>query len=286
MSAEKSSLSERDSQQRVPTGHVLTLRGTTLHYLAWGEATNPPLLLLHGGAAHAHWWDHVATVLARNFYVLALDLRGHGDSSWVHDRAAYQIEDYVADLVETVATLALPPFVLIGHSLGGLVAMSYASAHSSNLRSLVIVDIGPRIGSNRFMRLLRWMPSPVYANEEEVSARFRLLPEQTSASPELFRYIAWHSVRRQEDGSFTLKVDRATFGREPRDLRTQLPHIQCPTLILRGRESHNLSSETMAEMLRLCPHALGVEIAGAGHHIFLDTPQEFLVEVQRFLLGE
>ena len=286
MSAVKTPAVGYEARLLTPTDHFLNLRGVTFHYLEWGDVANPPLILLHGGSAHAHWWDHIASVLARDFRVLAVDLRGHGDSSWVNSAPDYQIENYVADLAEFVSLLALPAFVLIGHSLGGFIAMSYASTHPVLLRALVIVDIGPRIGGSRFMRLLRHVPPPVYADETDLYARFRLLPEQTYAAPDLFRHIAWHSVRQQEDGNLTLKFDRATLGREPHDLRARLPDIHCPTLFLRGGESHNLSPETLAEMVHLCPHARGVEIVRAGHHIFLDTPEEFLVEVRSFLLGE
>lgn len=274
-----------EPHMRLPTSAFLNLPEVRLHYLEWGEPTNPPLLLLHGGSAHAHWWDHIALVLAEDFHVIALDLRGHGDSGWVPGDSAYQIEQYVADLAQVVAQLALPPFVLLGHSLGGFVAMSYASANAQHLRALIAIDIGPRLGGSRFMRLLRQMPAPIFADEADLHRRFRLLPQKTSASPELLRDIARHSVRPRTDGRLSLKCDRATMNREPRDLQAQLANISCPTLVMRGSESHNLSLSTQEEMIRLCPQAHGVEIAGAGHHIFLDTPEEFLVEVQGFLLA-
>ena len=283
MNAEETTAAVRKPYPLTSTDHSLDLCGVTLHYLEWGDLAKPPLILLHGGSAHAHWWDHIAPVLAHDFHVLALDLRGHGDSSWVSGAPAYQIEDYVADLTEFVSRLALPAFVLVGHSLGGFIAMSYASIYPSHVRALVVIDIGPRIGGSRIMRLLQRMPSPVYADEADVYARFRLLPQETSATPALLHHVAWHSVRQQRDGCFALKFDRATLGREPRDLRAQLPSIHCPTLIFRGSESHNLSTEALAEMVRLCPQARGREIAGAGHHVFLDKPEEFLTAVQNFV---
>jgi pimeloyl-ACP methyl ester carboxylesterase len=278
-------LSEHEPRIRVPKDAFLDLPQVRLHYLEWGEPTNPPLLLLHGGSAHAHWWDHIAPVLADDFRVLALDLRGHGDSSWVEGEAAYQIEDYVVDLATFVSLLALPPFVLLGHSLGGFVAMSYASVYAQSLRALVVVDIGLHIGGSRFMQLLRQMPASVYADEADLYTRFRLLPQKTSASAELLRHIARHSIRQCEDGRLTLKCDRATLSREPRDLRAQLPNVHCPVLVLRGGESHNLSPSIQDEMIRLCPRGRGIAIAGAGHQVFLDTPEEFLVKVRSFLLA-
>ena len=275
---------DEDWQGCIPTDHFLNVQGIILHYLEWGTPTNPPILLLHGGSAHAHWWDHIASALANDFYVLSLDLRGHGDSAWSTGRPAYQIEDYVADLTAFVSLLALPPFVLIGHSLGGFIAMAYASITTQPLQALVVVDIGPRIGGSRFLRLLRQVPASIYTDEADLYARFRLLPAQTSASVALFRHIARHSVRAGADGYLTLKFDRATLAREPRSLRAQLADIQCPTLLLRGRNSLNLSAATFSEMLHLGPHMRGEEIPGSGHHIFLDTPQEFLHVVRSFVV--
>ena len=79
--------------RHAPTSRFIRVNGLSLHYLEWGEATNPALILLHGGSAHAHWWDHIAPTLARTYRVLALDLRGHGESAWTHP-PAYEIADY------------------------------------------------------------------------------------------------------------------------------------------------------------------------------------------------
>ena len=74
-----------------------TVGGVQLYYHEWGHPTAPSLVLLHGGAAQAHWWDHLAPALAEQYHVVAPDLRGHGDSSWVSP-PAYEIEDYVGDV--------------------------------------------------------------------------------------------------------------------------------------------------------------------------------------------
>ena len=77
-----------------PTDHFMRLGRLSVHYLAWGQPSRPPLILLHGGAAHAHWWDHIAPVLSQRYRVLAPDLRGHGDTDWAGP-GAYEIDDYV-----------------------------------------------------------------------------------------------------------------------------------------------------------------------------------------------
>jgi pimeloyl-ACP methyl ester carboxylesterase len=253
-----------------------------LHYLAWGAPTNPPLLLLHGGSAHAHWWDHIAAELAREYWVLALDLRGHGDSAWITP-PAYEIADYVADLKDVIATLGLAPLILLGHSLGGFIALTFASTHAEVLRALVVIDMGFRLRQSRRMRFLSHLPPPVYQDEEDLLRRFRLLPPETRAPAPLLHDIARHSVRRLADGRLSLKFDRAVLTREPRDLTAFLPRITCPTLLLRGSESQNLYAATLAEMVALCPCARGLDIPEAGHHVFLDNPAAFLGAVRTFL---
>jgi pimeloyl-ACP methyl ester carboxylesterase len=265
-----------------PRSRFIRVQRADLHYVEWGTAANPPLLLLHGGAAHAHWWDHIASALARDYWVFALDLRGHGDSSWIVP-PAYEVEDYVADLEEVIATLNIVPLVLLGHSLGGFIALTYATAHAGALRALIVVDIGFRLTNSRFMRLLRYTSPPVYADEADLLRRFRLLPAETRAALALLQYIAKRSVISLANGSLKLKCDRATLTREPRSLLPRLEQITCPTLFVRGADSSNLSPTTLAKMAALCPRARGVEIPHAGHHVFLDQPASFLDEVQSFL---
>jgi pimeloyl-ACP methyl ester carboxylesterase len=263
----------------------ITLRGVRLHFYDWGNPSYPSLVLLHGGAAHTHWWDHIAPVLAERYYVIALDLRGHGDSDWVVP-PAYEIEDYVSDVEEICSALNLVSPVVVGHSLGGFIALTYATRHAKTLYGLIVVDIGFRLKSSRMMRLLRDMPAPHYQDEDEVLQRFQLLPTETFAAPPLLHHIARTSVRVQETGGFTLKFDRATMVRTPRDLSLILEKITCPTLLLRGSHSQHFAVTTMTEMVERCPRARGVEIPEAGHHVFLDNPTAFLNAVGDFLREE
>lgn len=265
-----------------PHSRFLSVRGVNLHYLEWGSQHNPPLMLIHGGSAHAHWWDHIAAELACEQRVMALDSRGHGDSDWVRP-PAYEIGDYVEDIAAVVARLQLAPFVLIGHSLGGLIAMTYAIRHGKTLNALVIVDMGPRTQPSRRMQLLSRVPTPIFLDEDDLCRRFRLLPEETWAAPELLHHIARHSARPLRDARLTLKIDRATFVRQHHDVNAELSRITCPTLLVRGGESKTLAPEVAREMEAQCPCLRTIEIPGAGHHVFLDKPAAFLEVVRKFL---
>jgi pimeloyl-ACP methyl ester carboxylesterase len=265
-----------------PRSCRISVRNISLHYLEWGSLENPPLLLIHGGSAHAHWWDHIAVELAQEYRVIALDSRGHGDSDRAHP-PSYEISDYVEDIAAVIAQLQLAPCVLIGHSLGGLIAMTYATCYGQTLSALVIVDMGPRLQQSRRMQLLSRVPTPIFTNEEDLVRRFRLLPGETWAAPELLHHIARHSARALSDGRLMLKTDRATFVRQLHDVSMELSHITCPTLLIRGGESKTLSSEVAKEMAAQCPRLRTVEIPGAGHHVFLDKPAAFLEGVRKFL---
>jgi len=242
-------------------GHsrLINVNGISLHYLEWGEEANPPLILLHGGSAHAHWWDHIAPSLAQTFRILVFDLRGHGDSSWITP-PAYEIQDYVAALEAVIATLQLDSPSLLGHSLGGFIALSYATQHAASLRALFVVNIGPQLRQSRYMGLLRALPPPIYQggkDEADLHNRFRLLPADTQATADLQRHIAHHSVQPDKDGNLHLKADRAAMIRQPCAPTQVLPTIVCPTLFLHGQNSKNLSPEKLAQMLQACSQAQG-----------------------------
>ena len=243
------------------------------------------MVLLHGGSAHAHWWDFFAEAIADAYHVLALDLRGHGDSQHA-DPPAYRIADYAADLAAFANALSLPPFHLIGHSLGGIVATAYAGRAPEHVRSLVIVDSQARIShaGAHYMTRLRNFPQLHYRNLDEAIRRFRLLPKATSAEPSVLAHVAAHSFRQLPDGRWTLKFDRESLAHaEAQDLTDVLTRLTCPILLIRGEHSTLLSSRALAVLCARVPRATVVELANAHHHLMLDAPQAFNRAVRAFL---
>ena len=117
---------------------VLEQAGCKLNYFVWGDPAKPPILLVHGGAAHAMWWSALAPQLALHYYVVAQDLSGHGDSG---RRDAYPLEgwaDEVMAVAQDAGCVGLP--ILVGHSMGGLVSIVAAAIHGHRLAGAVIVD--------------------------------------------------------------------------------------------------------------------------------------------------
>ena len=127
---------------------TLQVRGLRLHFLESGQAGAPALCFLHGGAAHAHWFDRVTPAFTERFHVIALDQRGHGASEWA-EPPAYGTEDFTGDLLALMDQLGLARMTVIGHSMGGHNAMTFSAWHPERVSALVIVDSRPAIPAER-----------------------------------------------------------------------------------------------------------------------------------------
>ena len=109
--------------------HRFVANGLALNCLDYGGEGKPPILFLHGGSAHAHWWDFVAPAFVGDFHVLALDQRGHGESEWA-DEWAYGSRHYVSDLDRVIDGWGFGAPILVGHSMGAHNVLAYAAEHS------------------------------------------------------------------------------------------------------------------------------------------------------------
>lgn len=263
----------------------ITVRDLDVHCLEWGERGAPPVLLIHGGSAHAHWWDAFAPTIADRFHVVAPDLRGHGDSAWA-DPPAYAVDDYASDVVDLVGQEGWPTVRLVGHSLGGLVAVTAAARLGARVPALVTVDARTRPSDTglRSIRRLAQMPATRWSSRDDAVARFRLLPDDGCVRPELRAHVATHALRPDPEGGWTHKFDRAALAAIGAvDVAPALGGLACPVLVVRGGESR-IMSDRAVEILRAAKPDLRVEtIAGAGHHVMLDRPEEFAGLVGAFL---
>lgn len=265
-------------------GFVVT-NGLRLHYLEWGRAGSPPVLLLHGGTAHAHWWTFFVQALGPGHHVFALDLRGHGDSDWATP-AAYRLTDHAADVGGVCAALNLSSVTLIGHSFGGMVAIEHAAAAPQRLAQLIIVDtrtsLTPR--AVRFMKALQLVPHRRHASHADAAHSFRLLPDADDAPDERLAHVAAHAFRRDADGLWILKFDPRALGRpQVRDFAIPLATVSRPTLFVRGEHSDVISRAEVDAITAAVPRLCVAEIAGAHHHVMLDQPEALAAAVHTFI---
>jgi pimeloyl-ACP methyl ester carboxylesterase len=268
-----------------PRDHrTVDVGGTPIHRIAWGDRAKPGLVLVHGGAAHAEWWSFIAPFLTRQYYVVAPDLSGHGDSGW---REHYPRRVFADDIMAVIdAEQFMGPPVLVGHSMGGLVSIVAASLYGDRLAGAVIVDSPVRKPDPESQERARGSarPTRVYPDLETAVSRFRLLPSQPVDNDYILQYIARASVR-QVDGGFTWKFDPRVFVDFSLEaLHDYLAGARCRVALFRGEHSVVVPPETGEYMYQLLErNSPLVEIPEAHHHLFLDQPLAFVAALRTLL---
>ena len=256
-----------------------------LHALEWGEAGRPGLCFLHGGAAHAHWFDRVAGAFVDRFHVVALDQRGHGESEWPVP-PAYATEDFVADLLGVFDALEWDRVILAGHSMGGHNSMALSAWHPERVRALAVLDSRPAIPPERLGSLRargQQRTRNPYPTRDAAAAAFRLVPRETIADPALLRHLGETGVTERDGGWFYRFDPDANRLRRPADCWPLLSRIKAPTLYVKAALSPNLPPEHVDRLRALMPHATIAEIPHAYHHVTLDTPTEVVELLASFL---
>lgn len=283
--------------------------GLSLHALEWSR-DGVPLLFVHGFGNEAHVWDDLAPAVAPYYRTLALDLRGHGDSDR-DPEARYDYHFHVADLEAVTAALGIERFVLIGHSLGGRVAMLFAGRHPERIAGLVIVDSAPELDPRGTVRIQLDVQrsdagaagggsGPDFASE--AAYRELLARNYPAAGREQLGRLARHGLRARSDGRFEPKLDPAWFrgrqtasdadlrardARVTRELWEALGRVRCPALVIRGAASDVVSAEVAD---RMADEALAqgrlVTIPRAGHSVMIDNPEACRDALTAFALGE
>ena len=267
------------------TSRFVEANGVKLHYLDYGTAGCPPMLCVHGGAAHAHWFDFVAPGLTPDHHVFAPDLRGHGDSAWA-DPQTYLFETHAEDLHALLEKLDLNDVVLIGHSMGGMISLLHTATHPGRIGRLVIVDSIMLMPMDRVtkMREFSARPGKSYGTQDELVARYRLEPAESQlAAPEVIHRMAVHSGRKDGEGRWQHKADRRVYANFQQIAGVPLwEKIKVPALVITGERSTRFTPEVMANIQARAPQVQMKKVPASDHHIMLENPQGFVDVVQEF----
>jgi pimeloyl-ACP methyl ester carboxylesterase len=284
-----------------PTSHSYISQRLRLHYVDWGNATAPPLILLHGGRDHCRNWDWVARDLRRDWHVIAPDIRGHGDSA-PSPSGDYSMSAFVYDLAQLIHGQRLAPVRIIAHSMGGAIALRYAGIYPEAVEKLVVIEgMGPspamlaeRKVQTTADRMRAWIGAERalaarlprrYASIEEALARMQ--GENKHLTDDQARYLTVHGVAQNEDGTYSWKFDNYVRSWSPVDLTPEQTWelwsaITCPTLLVNGKESW--ASDPVADgRIAQFRNARAVAFEGAGHWVHHDRLEAFLAEVRAFL---
>jgi pimeloyl-ACP methyl ester carboxylesterase len=273
--------------------------GLTLHALAW-SAQGVGMLLLHGFGNEAHIWDDLCPAVAPYYRTVALDLRGHGDSD-PDPEGRYDHESMARDVEAVADFLGMKRLVLVGHSMGGRVALRFAGAHLERVAGLVVIDTGPDLdarGTTR-IRLEVGKRSPLFDSVEEYETGLSQL--YPAARPATLARMARHELRRRDDGHYERKIDsgfvtrhesvteeqrRAWGEAESKALWDALGKLPCPILVVRGSASDVLGAHTADQMVEAARHGKLVEIPRAGHSVMVDNADDLREAVTDFVLGD
>ena len=269
-----------------PREHTAEARGLRFHYVEWGETDAPAMVLLHGMSSMGRIWDPLARAFLDRYRLIALDQRGHGDTSWPGD-PDYTTEDYVADFEALADALGLEPFVLIGLSMGGHTAMAYAARNPGRVTHLVPVDIRATIDFERrpTRELDRIVAERGHMPFEDHDAALKAMRLTNQTTPDdALRHRLRYLLKQLPNGQWLFKHDpRVSFHWKPADLADELPKVPCPTLIVRGGRSQVLSEGAAERMRAKFPRAEAIAVEEAGHTVPEDTPDEFIEAVRSFL---
>lgn len=274
-----------------------------LHFLRWsstaigpaGQACLPrprrrqapgerTLVLLHGNSANAWWWQPLAGEMAAQFSLLALDQRGHGDSEWVRP-PDYQPRAYADDLDRFIAANALEKPIIVGHSMGGIVALAFAERHPEAIRAAVAIDVAITSGRgrDRYLRRLRALPVVTYRDLETAIGRFRLMPKEGDIRPEVLAAIARRSFAPAAARGYTLKFDREGFsGSDGLDVAGAIARVRVPLLLIRAEHSRIMTAEAAARAAASNPAAQLTVIPGVHHHLLLERPDLLARAIAQF----
>jgi pimeloyl-ACP methyl ester carboxylesterase len=257
---------------------------------AFGRVQDPCIILLPGGGQTRFAWRQSAAAFAQSgYYVLAFDLRGHGESGWAGN-GDYSIDAFAADVV-CIARQAPVDAVFVGASIGGIaILIAAGESREPFARALVLIDVVPRMPEAGLDRIRAFMSAGAggFAGLEEAAALVRAYqPDRPRRSALGLRNnlrtgkdgrLYWHwdpafhagSKQRAEAGMLS-RMEAATRG------------IGVPVLLVCGERSEVVDEQAIAHLVRLLPDAKSVRVAGAGHMVAGDRNDAFGAAVLDFL---
>ena len=270
-----------------PKDVLIPINGREFHIRDWG-GTGQPVVLLHGLASTCHIWDQVAPILARDYPVLAMDQRGHGQSA--KPNHGYDFATVGSDLLGLIEARKLERPIVVGHSWGGDVALEFAVAHPGFARGICLVDGGMIEPSARYETLAdarEAMAPPVFTGVTlpEFVARIRSRRDGSVMTPEFeaailanFEVLEDNTIRAWLTRDNHLRIIDALWDHHPPAL---FPKVGCPVLIMPARrqdspeaaERNARRAESVQAAADAMPSAKVVWLEDSVHDVPVQRPE-------------
>ncbi len=265
-----------------PAFHFLCNMSIQLNFRKSGEG--PPLLILHGVFGSGDNWLTVSKQFMPHFEVFLVDQRNHGRSPHTSE---FSYDILVQDLLDFANSQGFQKFYLIGHSMGGKVAMKFAAKYPERLEKLVIVDIAPRYYKPHHQEIMAGFNA---VDLENMKSRNEADEAMASQIAELdVRQFLLKNLYRNDEGKFAWRINLPVLEKAVENIGEPLDpnsRIQTPTLFVKGSNSKYISEQDEAEIKVLFSVSSLVSISGAGHWVQAEKPEEFAGAVNNFLLNQ
>jgi pimeloyl-ACP methyl ester carboxylesterase len=255
-------------------------RPLNLNFRRWGSS-GKPLIILHGLFGSTVNWQSIGLQLSEQWSVIALDLRNHGDSPHHPD---FSYTALVEDLNAFMAQQQMEKAILMGHSLGGKIVMSFADRFPHKAERLIIVDIAPKPYPASHRDLLQAM---IDLDLSRIKSRKEALDALAPAIPSLaIRHFLLKSLKRGSDGRYRWQINLDAIDHHL-DALSQGPTLKHPypnpTLFISGSASGYITAEDADPIYRLYPNARIVTIDGTGHWLHADAQAQTVETIRAFL---
>jgi pimeloyl-ACP methyl ester carboxylesterase len=259
-----------------------------LHTTTFGEHGSR-VVFLHGLFGQGRNWTQIAKVLATEHRVLLVDLPDHGRSAWTERFDLIEVADLIAAEIASGATSGTDPVALVGHSLGGKVAMVLALRHPALVERLCVVDIAP-VGYQRVGEFAGYIEAMGALDLGRLAERADAEAGLEPAVPNpTVRSFLLQNLRREGSGwrwqanLAGLRRDLPAIGGWPEDELDGTPSYDGPVLWLAGQRSDYITEEYAPAMDRWFPRNRRVTVKDAGHWVHSEQPEVFVEVLRRFL---
>lgn len=252
----------------------------TLHSRIEGEGT--PIIILHGFLGMSDNWKSLATqFVSAGFQVHALDLRNHGKS---FHSADFTYDIMAQDVLEYCQENNLEKVSIIGHSMGGKVAMLFATTYPERVDKLIVADIGPKYYAPHHQEILAGLNAVDFSEK----------PDRAQVEETLYPYIPDFGTRQflmknlywKEPGQLAYRFNLPVFNAKIEVIGTALPasaYFENPTLFIRGGNSKYILDSDLPEIKKHFPNFELATIPNVGHWLHAENPKTFFEETAKFL---